>query len=815
MCSQSICLIRKKALAFFTLAMTITLLFSEVTIVLAGKESDLIDYSFFSVDGVSLKDLSSGTAGRGVLVYYPQKSGSERPILVVRLIKKEGAESALAEVFEPLPDQDYIPVQIDENKIRLDGPMQIALKIRSLDGWWIKDGIISYNLDVQTFGSVYSMWGAGNDPGSGSESWTALISPGELAVNIQVRDPNHDGVPDWDLRSLIPDFPGKGFQRGNYTERKCDTPVEIDPGVSPPWPYISDNEGYEQSTGQLRPPIVVDWAKGKVTYFSELVTARNQNCSYTLYTINPLNRDQFNRTNFESPFAFYDLSGEGMGYPNLILRAQRYTENDVRFSKVSRAFETIRYSWRDTVGDWRWDYKVEVLGFHPYDFETPIAGGKATIDAPSYDQFPKWVVERDWPITTFVDTENSNFRSSEGIYEWSPVQLGEGYFLGDDDSAASLAFTEIREGFRGEFRSHKDMPAKLYLSPVDNRVHLLGADGGLWNVGNDVFIRLQDLDGDSYLDAWIKERKRSSEYAGEGLETTQGEVLEAVYSMKEHLIYAGPNETEVVGATYKPALFEIYPPIDQDEWKLFKKEVEPITSQRREPNNLKDWIGQFAGERVRITGADIRDVRVANPGFRFVLDLHPGYNVSGTGLLRINGLDPGAYLVSYTDSFQIEPLTPPNLSLSLALTEGQGLSIDEPISLSAIASNAGLEDAGDLVLVLQAGRANEFAELVRKPVNVLAGIPAQLEYSWQPKEADTWELRLRLEDTSGRTLAMDHVSVDVGTGGETGVPGIIRLSSDNGWRFPAALVLVAFAVFAAILVRSVLRSLNLGDPGNG
>ena len=201
------------------------------------------------------------------------------------------------------------------------------------------------------------------------------MQAGEPAVAIQVRDLRAEGVPLWDLRSLIPDFPGRGYYRTNYVERRCATPLVLQPGVSPAWPFVAAAGSFEQERGKLLPPIVVDWQRARITYFSELVTARRQNCSYTSYSIEPLKLGTVNQANFETPFGFYDLSGQGQGVPNLIVRAQRFAandpwsstmDNDVQHGRpVPREFATFRYSWRDDVGDQRWDYKVELLGSHP------------------------------------------------------------------------------------------------------------------------------------------------------------------------------------------------------------------------------------------------------------------------------------------------------------------------------------------------------------------------------------------------------------------------------------------------------------------
>ncbi len=39
------------------------------------------------------------------------------------------------------------------------------LIVESRDGWWLRDSLPSYNLDIQVWGPIYAMWGASQDAG--------------------------------------------------------------------------------------------------------------------------------------------------------------------------------------------------------------------------------------------------------------------------------------------------------------------------------------------------------------------------------------------------------------------------------------------------------------------------------------------------------------------------------------------------------------------------------------------------------------------------------------------------------------------------
>ncbi|MBE9474158.1 MAG: hypothetical protein IMY85_04650, partial [Chloroflexi bacterium] len=455
----------------------------------APGESPEINFIYFSESGIDLDQISKGHAGEGWLLYYLPGHDYGHPSLVVHLLKQTEYSTAIAEVFGSPPGLNYVPIRIEANTVTLEQSLKPAITMMAPDGWWQKNGVTNYNLEVQIYGPIYAMWGGGYDQKFGPQGSTALIEPGELGVQIRIKDINRDGIPDWELRSLVPEFPGRADYRSNYAERKCDSPVKFDLGVSPLWPFVAIEGSFEQLPGQLRPPIVLDWQAGKITHFSELVTVRNQNCSYSFYTIEPLEIGELNKVNFEAPLAFYDLSSQGNGYPNLILRTEHYPAGDRWFNQSSRDFETVRYSWRNAIGDRRWDYKVEVAGFHPYEFQTSIAGGLLMVDAMPYERFPQWVIEHQWPVVTFVDTQGSTDHSSEGIYTWSPRQLGDAYLRGEDELPNPDAFSTIRQGWRGEYRHTKNLRPKLYLSPIDNNLHLLGADAGLLSLENGLILR--------------------------------------------------------------------------------------------------------------------------------------------------------------------------------------------------------------------------------------------------------------------------------------------------------------------------------------
>ena len=51
------------------------------------------------------------------------------------------------------------------------------LIVESRDGWWLRVSLPSYNLDIQVWGPIYAMWGASQDPNSGTQGWLSEYGP--------------------------------------------------------------------------------------------------------------------------------------------------------------------------------------------------------------------------------------------------------------------------------------------------------------------------------------------------------------------------------------------------------------------------------------------------------------------------------------------------------------------------------------------------------------------------------------------------------------------------------------------------------------
>jgi len=237
-----------------------------------------------------------------------------------------------------------------------------------------------------------------------------------------------------------------------------------------------------------------------------------------------------------------------------------------------------------------------------------------------------------------------------------------------------------------------------------------------------------------------------------------------------------------------------------------------LNANRRDlaPGDLRAMVAQFGGPEWHLTGAALRDFRLDGAGFRFVLELQPGFRISGAGGPDVSNLQPGNYVVTYGDSFSVTSLTPVDLSLAVQVPESERLGIVEPTLVRVVVLNRGREDALDVTLAGVAQGRGEAIEIGCQRVDVLAGKQAQMSLSWQPTATGPWEIRFRLENAQGELMTEVSQIVDVAPGDASAVPALLSLSSANGWRLPAILVLLALSVVAGVGIWAMSRPAAAG-----
>jgi hypothetical protein len=262
-------------------------------------------------------------------------------------------------------------------------------------------------------------------------------------------------------------------------------------------------------------------------------------------------------------------------------------------------------------------------------------------------------------------------------------------------------------------------------------LHLVKGEYGVWNIDGMAGLRYANLDSDSYLDHW------------QYLE--QGGVRQQLFFSAGRLVYAGDHQVLLKQVNIGPALFELQPPRNHEEWTALHQSLEAHQHDFA-PGDFKALVAQFEGSEWRVNGAQIRDFRMDGDGFRFVLDLQPGFQVTGSGGPDLAAIAPGSYVITFHGSaFDSQPLTPAQPVIepeSLHLSDSTP-TVLEPVQVMARINNVGLEDKTNLPVHLYTWRPDMAPQHTgTQTVNLLAGESVPVRFDWTPIEQGEWQIGL-------------------------------------------------------------------------
>lgn len=458
----------------------------------------------------------------------------------------------------------------------------------------------------------------------------------------------------------------------------------------------------------------------------------------------------------------------------------------------------VVYSWRTSQANrLEWEYKLSLSGSN--EIASKVSFPDFDLQIMPYASLPSWVVSKYWVNQTFVVPEGRDYISSEGIYEWSTTEgviaditksgevipdsiwIEKDCISGSGPCDLSNAFTSIAEGLRGEYKFDDISLTRLYVSPMDARLHLQGAQAGLFNLGSDRQLRLHNLDGGAYLDGWTLEQASPDP-------AQPGQPLEGLYRLGERYLHFGGGRVRLFSAQSPESLFETLPPSDAPTWQAFRQKMAGV--QPKDPAHLAAWLDGLESEIMQLS-LSLAGVPAYQDGrYRFELFLGPGYQVSGRDELGLAGLPPGRYSVSYDGrSFRVEPLTPPRLSLSLTARPDDPLAPGRLYHLDLAATNRGLQASPDLQLVVRSECAGQGRELLRRPARLPADGRAAWSLTWQPPLGRQCWLSAALYDANEIALAqavLDPPSTDLAAAGA--LP--LLQASTQGYRALLAFILL-------------------------
>jgi hypothetical protein len=716
------------------------------------------------------------------------------------------ADGALVAEFYDDQDGDgavaYSLVSPGRLEITETGPV---VQVIAPDGWWQRDGMVNYNLDVVVDGEIKASFG--------SVHRQFHHTDGTPEVFAHIRDSDGDGRPDHQWRQLyLPISETSGYYRTEVTVNTEDDEPPIHGALL--WPYLGDTgnswshytKGY---SAQSPPPIDVDWADGKVTNVTEIVSSRAQPGNYFIYSVSRLREGEVSPANFEAPFAYYDLSDRTDAFPTLMIRDANYGAADPYMlgGAVPYPVHNISYVWRYPASRTEtapiWDFKINLLGTN--DYATVNEVGDLQILTGNYADLPYLVTENAWDLTTFVADEGGRVANSEGILAWGSTlehlaPEARPYMAGYIDDLSLDYFNTISRGYRGEVAPYFGQQARLYMSALDGKLHLLRAARGIWNIDDVSELRYADLDQDPYLDQW--------QYL------VDGQVRRQLNWTPDYLVYAGDGRVVLTRASSAPALFETLPPRNHEEWLALGRQLE-IHRLDLMPGDLEAMAAQVEGPTSRIDGAELRDFRPEGDGFRFLLTLSPGYRSEGNAGPDLGGLPPGDYLVAYDQGFSARPLVPARVE---AIPSSLQLVPADPVALQSMnigfqLHNEGLADLPELKVQAYAGLAGSDPVLIAEEVvSILAGETVPVVLPWTPPRPGDWWVGFSwYEDPEPDLSAADSrasLSLRVAPAPALGIGQIWQISN-------ATLSLPLLALLCALGLSAAALAVVLARPRGG
>lgn len=733
-----------------------------------------------------------------------------RASLIARF-RREG-DALVAELYDDQDGDGRVGYRVDRQGLRVSESQNWTVRVVAPAGWWHKADLINYNLRVLVDGPVLVTYGS-------DLFVNRLVNDGRVDYELLVRDREADGRPDYELRNAYPPVPESWavYRSILISSATGDSPIEnyifwpylgsseplVDLGGGTPTaasPYDTQGRAYGivKGLGVSLPPIQVDWSSGRIGYVGEFVASHGSDKNWYIESITPIREGELGRPNFENPVGFYDLAEDADGVPELQIRIQYVAPGDPSDSAgaLATAHENIRYSW-DQDNDQTWDYKVDLVG--RYEEESIVSFPELSVYTVPYDRLPYWVTEKVWDVVAFVAWESNKSWTSEGIYEWgAPREIESQYLSGIADTPPVGQYETIAEGFRGEYSFESGGIPRLYLSSLDRRLHLVGAEYGLWQVDGAHQVRYANLDSDAYLDQW--------QYIENAAVSSQLNLL------GDLLVYGDRGQVVIKDFTASPVLLEARPPRNGSEWRSLGDQLE------RYALNLPagDFVAALPleGAETSIRGATLDDVRLTGSGFRFVLTLEQGFSVLADAHgLGANALPAGSYLVTYDGGFQVQPLSSP-----LVTVAESDIGFDTwPVqaawtTVHAVVRNSGLRDASGLPLRLVATREGAEPQLLAEEE---ALVPGGGEYilsgKWWPAQPGDWQVRVGADSGAAQLagivlgpLASRNVQVE-----PAAMPAMAQLAGPyDGIRlsWPVFLLLGALLLTAVTLLIIVLRT---------
>lgn len=687
--------------------------------------------------------------------------------LVIDFHFEEGVLTA--SLFDDQDGDGAVRFDVENGRILIRESAYWSMRVQAADGWWQRDGLVNHNLDIQVDGAIKAAFG--------SEIYQdQMENDGWIDFKIEVRDANGNGRPETELIQATPPISeSSGILRTLIMVNPEDD--EQLPNSSFIWPYLNDGtdgdivKGYNAGLT----PIQMNWTEGKIVGLAEFVASRGNEGNWFTYSIDRLlNDDAEQSANFEAPFAFYDLANDNDGVPELQIRFEHYPPDDVYMSNAAKrplaySNQNVRYSW-DQDNDGAWDYKIDTIG--RYDATHSIDVGPLQYLSFDIANLPVAITHSPWDAITFVAAERT-YLSTEGIYEWAAAEIRELWVSGQADTVPE-AFQTLPVGLRGDYLLESVDAPRLYVSPIDSKLHLLNAAGGLWQVTNRDTILYKNVNGDAYLDQWQLVR--------------DGAVLQQVNTVETYLLFFEEDTLSIYPFTEStPATMA--PPDSTEAWQALDRALTAV-SPAPTPTTLTTLVDQFESDPLlTITGVQLQQIRPYAQGFQFVASTDSTFTAEGDLFWNQEAPTRGTHLFTFDGQWRITPHETAWQLTAQAPSEAIYAQETVPVQLT-------VDLFQDLVaeesywLVGEEVQGNTTVEILRQPVSQ----PMSQVFNWQASTNTAVTLHFYIENEAGDRLTSFDLPISFSA--DNRERPLSLLANNTTLYLGSALLLIIAALFA-------------------
>ena len=593
-------------------------------------------------------------------------------------------------------------------------------------GWTRPDGGLNYDLHAQFDGcGLCNKLPKGEGYPPAVRARMQIDGVPDFAIDIS--DDDADGVPEHYVWRMLTDVPVSMYGIPRLLVQSNDGHhVPSPPTGHYFWPLLvplPEHGNYFDTA----PYVPVDWKISQLDVLKFHGYPIEAGYSINSYAYAPTGAAEV-YANFENPMAYYDAADDRDGFPELMVRVAYAKANDpvMIYGRSNVPIMDIRYSWNlSDSPSLTWTNKVHLSG--RYDITERTRVGNFDVLTVPYADIPHWVMDRQWDATTFVTNERGDsYQSSEGIYEFASSNPT--YFAGLDDDPSLGTSPTIESGLRGDWTLEAGSP-ELYFDPVEHRLHLVGAQGGVWNVDGEREVRYLNTTGGDTIDGW--------QVRDNGL------LVAELYRVPGGLLYSDQAQTLFRPVDIGAPPVRSLPPTDHATWQQLRDELAQ-TPPAFAPGDLRAMFDQFGGTPIQIADAPLQDFHLTRESVRFVVDASS--EVTRNALATLTGVSSsgGHQVVTFAKGqWTATSATFANPSSTITVSGPQGL---VGTSIQVNVENPGSIDLTNAYLLVRTvpppGSSHvETAVGSVSELDITGGSAASFDVPWIPPEGGQWQIK--------------------------------------------------------------------------